>query len=165
MRKGLTGVLATALLLGLCIHQAPGQQKDSGTQPTLLEYEGVVTASDDRAGTLTIDNGSNKVVLTFTESTAIKARGKNSPRLCYESRGGVLLSITLAHILVGDKVDVTCEVLKNKSGIVCTRMTIEAVSVPHSQSHTRLFPDQSRMKDPQFRDRNRSLREAGPLVS
>lgn len=71
------------------------------------------------------------MVLTFTETTDIKARSKNSPSLFCESKGGALLSIALAQILVGDKVDVTCEAAKSKSGIVCTKMTIESVPVPH----------------------------------
>ncbi len=138
MKKGLTGVLAATLLLG-CIHQAMGQQKTSGALPTLLEYEGVLTASDERAETLTIDTGAGKVVLTFTESTAIKARSKNSAGLRYESRGGVLLSITLARIVVGDRVHITCEPTKAGSGTVCRKMDVE-VSGPPTQNHTRLIP-------------------------
>jgi len=163
MKKGIAVVLATSMLWGLCAHQARGQEKASGASKTVLNYEGVLAAYDERADKITIDTGSDKVVLTFTETTDIKACSKNSPYLFYESKGGVLLSIALAHILVGDKVDVTCEALKNKSGIVCTRMTIEAVSVPHSQSHTRLFPAQPRIKDPQFRDQNRLAKGDRPL--
>jgi len=163
MKTRLSGVLAAILWLGLCLHQVSGQQSSLGAQQAHLEYEGVLRAYDERADKITIDTGSDKVVLTFTETTDVKACSKNSPYLFYESRGGVLLSIALAHILVGDKVDVTCEALKDKSGIVCTRMTIEAVSVPHSQSHSRLFPAQPRMEDPQFRDQNRLSKGDRPL--
>jgi hypothetical protein len=137
MKWALNAILAAAMLCALCTHQAPAQEKAAGAHPSVLEYEGVLTASDERAETMTLETGSGKVVLSFTGSTFVKARRKNSASLCYESRGGVLLSITLAQIIVGDRVHVVCEPVKSGSGIVCRKMTVE-VSVPHPQNHTRL---------------------------
>jgi phage baseplate assembly protein gpV len=128
MKKGIAIVLATSVIYGLSCYQALGQEQASGAQKTVLKYEGVLTTYDERAGTITIDTGSDKVVLRFTENTDIKARSKDSPHMFCESKGGVLLSIACAQIPIGDKVDVTCEAAKRESGIVCTRMTMESIS-------------------------------------
>ena len=139
MKKAITVVLSTAMLWGMCIHQARGEEKAPALHPAAVEYEGVLTASDERADTITLDTESKKVILAFTESTLVKAHSKNSPSLCYESRGGVLFSIALARITVGDWVHVSCEPVKTESRIVCRKIEVEA-SAPHSQNHTRLVP-------------------------
>jgi hypothetical protein len=140
MKRALFIVLAASIMWGSCAHQVRAQEKPSVGQPAALEVEGVLIASDDRSGTITVDTGRDKVALAFNRATAIKALSKDSPRSFYESRGGVLLSIGLARILVGDTVHVRCEAVKNGNESVCRTMTIESVATPGSQKHTRLPP-------------------------